>query len=101
MHSVVVTHDENARLASPAPMDMRPCNREAEQRNIVVRFDHVAEGNPLEWTVSRVRNRLPHMLEHAGAQHLADLVRASSRDVAVGIDELAALLARAAVDSGH
>jgi len=75
--------------------------REAEQRNIVVRFDDVADGNPLEWTVSRVRNRLPHMLEHAGAHHLAEKVRASLRDVAVGIDELAALLARAAIDSGH
>jgi|GEM_PF-593531 len=75
--------------------------REAEQRNIVVRFDDVAEGNPLEWTVSRVRDRLPRMLEHAGAQQLADLVRASASEVAVGVDELAALLARAAIDSGH
>ena len=75
--------------------------RESEQRNIVVRFDDVAEGNPLEWTVSRVRHRLPQMLEHAGAHRLAEQVRASSSDVAMGVDELAALLARAAIDAGH
>jgi hypothetical protein len=75
--------------------------RAAEGRNIVVRFDDVAEGDPLDWTVSRVRNRLPEMLEHVGATDLAERVRASSTAVSQGVDELASLLARAAVASGH
>ena len=75
--------------------------RAAEGRNIVVRFDNVAEGDPLDWTVSRVRHRLPDMLEHVGATQLAESVRASSTAVSKGVDELASLLTRAAVASGH
>jgi hypothetical protein len=51
--------------------------------------------------VSRVRNRLPEMLEHVGATDLAERVRDSSTVVSQGVDELASLLARAAVASGH
>lgn len=75
--------------------------RATEGRNIVVRFDNVAEGDPLDWTVSRVRNRLPDMLEHVGALDLAESVRDSSTEVSKGVDELASLLARAAIASGH
>lgn len=75
--------------------------RAAEGRNIVVRFDNVAEGDPLDWTVSRVRHRLPDMLEHVGAHELAEHVRKASSDVSRGVDELNVLLVRAAVASGH
>ena len=75
--------------------------RAGEGKNTVVRFDDVAEGDPLEWTVSRVRARLSHMLEHVDAHDLATKVRGATSEVSRGVDELAALLARAAVASGH
>jgi hypothetical protein len=43
----------------------------AQQSNEVLRMDPVANGDPVAWTLERVRTRLPQMLERAGA---ADLV---------------------------
>lgn len=48
------------------------------QRNVVVRLDDNAEGDPLEWVLRVVANRLPEMLEAAEAGELAERARASS-----------------------
>lgn len=63
-----------------------------EPGNVVVRFDDVAEGDPMAWTLRVVSNRLPEMLEHAHAAPLADAVREASDAVAAGVDQLAAVL---------
>ncbi|MGO4200524.1 hypothetical protein AB4Z09_01960 [Rhodococcus sp. TAF43] len=63
---------------------------QSEQVNVVVRFDQFAEGDPREWTLERLRSRLPHMLEHLGSVGLADEVRAV--DLSPAVDEVARLL---------
>ncbi|MGF7122679.1 DUF7700 domain-containing protein [Rhodococcus sp. BE178] len=63
---------------------------QSEQVNVVVRFDQFAEGDPREWTLERLRSRLPHMLEPLGSVRLADEVRAA--DLGSAIDEVARLL---------
>lgn len=60
------------------------------QANVVVRFDQFAEGDPLSWTLGRLRNRLPHMLDHLGLTELADQVRAA--DLEPSIAEVERLL---------
>ena len=50
--------------------------RPEENANIICRLDDIAEGDSIEWTISRLRHRLPEMLEHANARELADAVRA-------------------------
>ena len=35
---------------------------------LTVRIDQYAEGDPIDWTISRLQSRLPEMLEYAGAQ---------------------------------
>lgn len=66
--------------------------RNADQSNVVVRFDQFAEGDPEAWTVGRLRQSLPAMLRHAGAEELADVVAAA--DLTAAVDEVAAILAR-------
>jgi len=58
-----------------------------ERRNEMIHIDPVADGDPLEWTLSRLRTRLPQMLARAGAA-----------DVARGVDPAAveAILPRVA-----
>lgn len=65
------------------------------QQNTVVRVDDVAEGNPLAWTLRVVGTRLPEMLEHARAPHLAEAVRARPDEVADGFGQLESLLREA------
>lgn len=66
--------------------------RNADQTNVVVRFDNFAEGDPLLWTLERIRTRLPEMLEHAGATKLASQAR--EYDLSEAIDDVEALLLR-------
>ena len=49
--------------------------RPSQGTNIICRLDDVAEGDPIDWTIARIRNRLPEMLEHAGAPEVAASVR--------------------------
>lgn len=58
-------------------------------------FDPHADGDPMEWTVSRLRARLPEMLEFAGAASLAGEVRDSPKAVEEGIDAVVAVFAAA------
>jgi hypothetical protein len=76
---------------------------EGDQHVFVI--DQVAEGEPIPWAVRRVRERLPEMLEHAGASDLAAQVKEQRDTVAKGIDEIEVLLeearARAIADRGN
>jgi hypothetical protein len=42
------------------------------QSNEIVLMDAVADGDPLAWTLDRIRTRLPHMLARAGVQNSSD-----------------------------
>lgn len=66
----------------------------AEQTNVVVRFDNFAEADPHAWTLERLRERLPQMLDRAGAVELAEQVRRSDLSAAIG--EVERLLLKAA-----
>jgi hypothetical protein len=67
------------------------------QGNTICRIDEVAEGDPIEWTISRLRLRLPEMLDLAGATELAQQTRARLSEVLAAIDEVNDLLERAQV----
>ncbi|MDH6281665.1 DUF7700 domain-containing protein [Prescottella agglutinans] len=60
--------------------------------NTVVRIDNVAEADPVGWALARISERLPEMLEHAGAGALAADVRARWSEVEPGIAPVAELL---------
>lgn len=66
------------------------------QRNVVVRFDDIAEGDALDWTVARVATRLPEMLEHANAVDVAAAVREQRAEIAAGVVRLREVLGEAA-----
>jgi hypothetical protein len=69
----------------------------AKGENLICRIDEVAEGDPIAWTVGRLRDRLPEMLELAGAPQLAGTVREHPDQVAAAITEVADLLRQAQV----
>ncbi|HTX00357.1 MAG TPA: hypothetical protein VMD59_16370 [Acidimicrobiales bacterium] len=62
--------------------------------NLVCRIDEVAVGDPVAWTIARLRGRLPEMLELAGATELAAAVRAAEVEVEAGVERLVELLER-------
>ncbi|MBM4575863.1 hypothetical protein GS415_07780 [Rhodococcus hoagii] len=66
--------------------------RQADQQNVVVRFDQFAEGDARDWTLGRLRSRLPHMLGFLGLTELADSVQATDLEPAVA--EVERLLSR-------
>jgi hypothetical protein len=66
--------------------------RESGAVNIVCRIDQFAEGDPVEWTVGRVSERLPEMLEHCGLTVLAEQVRAHHGEMTAVVEEVARLL---------
>lgn len=58
--------------------------------NVEVKYDHVSNGDPVDWTLSRLAGRLGPMLGAAGA---ADLAAALDPDaVAVAVSEIRAFL---------
>lgn len=65
------------------------------QRNTVVRIDDRAEGDVLAWVLRVVGDRLPEMLEHAGAVEVAEAVRADPDAVAAGLTRVEPLLREA------
>jgi hypothetical protein len=71
----------------------------AQGENLICRIDEVAEGDPIEWTVERLKGRLPEMLDLAGATQLARAVRAAPGQVTPAIDRVADLLRRAQVEA--
>ena len=67
-----------------------------EDAQMICRIDEVAEGEPSAWMISRLRHRLPEMLEFAGANDLAVWARAYARELSAAVDEVESLLAPAA-----
>jgi hypothetical protein len=63
--------------------------------NVIVRIDEVAVGDPVEFTLRCVRDRLPEMLENAGQAELAAATRADIAKVHAALDRVAELMARA------
>jgi len=69
--------------------------RHAEGGNLVCRIDQHAEGDPIAWTLDRLRTRLPEMLEFAGVPELATQARDEHDKVLAVLDDVAALLDQA------
>lgn len=51
-----------------------------EKSNEMIHIDAVADGDPLDWALERIRTRLPQMLERAGAGSLSSRVDARLLD---------------------
>ena len=66
-----------------------------EHRNVIVRIDEFALGDPVKWTIERLRQRLPEMLEHGGADSLAEEVRSQMNSVTGAVELVEQLLERA------
>ena len=73
--------------------------RNADGGNLICRIDQHAEGDPIDWTLNRLRERLPEMLEFAGVPELAAQTRADHEKVLAVIDEVAELLGKARVQA--
>lgn len=67
--------------------------------NLISRIDEVAEGDPVEWTLGRLRSRLAPMLELAGAHELARAVERDGEAIPAAIGTVADLLRRAQVEA--
>jgi hypothetical protein len=63
--------------------------------NTVCRIDQHAEGDPVEWTIGRLRERLPEMLDHCDLKDLAGQVRAQQALVQAVVGDVADLLREA------
>lgn len=63
--------------------------------NLVCRLDEIAQGDPIEWVLSRLQHRLPEMLAFAEAPELAEQVRARHDEVLAALGEVSGLLNRA------
>jgi hypothetical protein len=75
--------------------------KNSEKGNLICRIDEVAEGDPIEWTLGRLRQRLPEMLELAGAQQVARAVQDRSELVTPAIDRVDELLRRAQIEAAR
>jgi hypothetical protein len=67
----------------------------AAGKNLICRIDEVAEGDPIAWTVGRLKDRLPEMLDLAGAPQLAATVREHPQQVAPAVEQVVDLLRQA------
>ncbi len=63
--------------------------------NTVCRIDQFAEGDVGEWTIGRLRERLPEMLEYCGVTGLAEQVRVHRVEVLAVVEAVASLLREA------
>jgi hypothetical protein len=63
--------------------------------NLICRIDEVAEGDPIEWTLGRLRDRLPEMLDSCGNGDLAEAARADRPAILAAVDQVGALLEQA------
>jgi hypothetical protein len=69
----------------------------AEGGMVIVRLDQCAEGDPIAWTLTRLRERLPQMLEFAGVPALGAAVRDDYETVRSAGETVADLLVKAHV----
>lgn len=70
--------------------------RHGRGENLICRIDDVAVGDPVAWTVERLRTRLAEMLDFAGDGGDAASVRRLNEEVADGVERVVELLARVA-----
>jgi hypothetical protein len=63
--------------------------------NTVCRIDQFAEGDVVEWTIGRLRERLPEMLEYCGLPDLADQARTQHAEILGALEEVVHLLREA------
>jgi hypothetical protein len=63
--------------------------------NTICRIDQYAEGDPVEWTIRRLRERLPEMLDHCGLPDLAQQVRTEQVVIQAVVEDVAQLLREA------
>jgi hypothetical protein len=68
---------------------------QADQRHLLVRMDDIAEPETISWTVTRLRERLPEMLEYADAVGLAANTRSNLPSVIAAVDRVEELLREA------
>ncbi len=65
-----------------------------ERRNEMLHLDPIAEGDPIAWTLERLRTRLREMLARAGAAHIAAQVDARALEAVLPRVAAAAYRAR-------
>jgi hypothetical protein len=63
-----------------------------KQENRICRFDDIAEGDPIDWTIARLRDRLPEMLEFAGEAELSNVTRSELPTIIRAVEEVVELL---------
>jgi hypothetical protein len=64
--------------------DNRPhYHYDPQNRNIRIMLDPTTAGNPLRWTLTQLRGRLPAMLEHAGYRDIAEQIAPSRLSAAL------------------
>jgi hypothetical protein len=95
---VLGTDDEHEYLRfdmfdSNAHYHYEPPNVTGDEKERILQLDTVAEGEPVEWAMSRLRGRLAPMLTAAGGQRLADAL--DERDLARAVDEVEGLVREA------
>lgn len=71
----------------------------AKNENLVCRLDDVAEGDPVGWTLERLRGRLPEMLEYAGASELSAATRRDISSIDVAVERVARLFEEARIQA--
>ncbi|HVB52089.1 MAG TPA: hypothetical protein VND89_10180 [Acidimicrobiales bacterium] len=69
--------------------------RNSEDGQVVCRFDDIAEGDSIAWTVRCIRNRLPEMLAFAGVPELGETVRLKYAEVLGVVDQVESMLSAA------
>lgn len=74
---------------------------QAEGSQLLCRIDEVADGDPVEWTLERLRRRLPAMLDLAGAHGLARSVESDPDAIEPGVAQVAELLHAAQGEAGR
>jgi hypothetical protein len=68
---------------------------QADGANVIVRIDEVAVGDPIDFSLSCIEERLPDMLANAGVPELAEEVRGEMDAVRGALSEVRALMDRA------
>jgi hypothetical protein len=63
--------------------------------NTIVRIDELALGDPIDFTLACVLNRLPEMLANTGAVALVDTVRGQGEQLSAAVAEVRSLMERA------
>jgi len=66
--------------------------RRGQKGSLICRLDEIANGDPIDWVLGRIRERLPNMLEFAGNKSLAEAARNAHREIQSAASQAAELL---------